>query len=445
MATTTAEKEQAKGAAPPEPNTPSEFGRTLDCVQGDAAETDNLAGSASASDSRIARRRQLIGKEFGDVQLLEELGHGGMGVVYKARQKSLDRLVAVKLLLSEQFHDEKRLARFRAEARAAACLTHPNIVQIYQVGECDAGHYFVMEYVEGPSLESLIYEGKLRLGSAINILLAVADAVHFAHSKGIIHRDLKPANIMVDQRRRPVIMDFGIAKFVGKSSKLTQEGVLMGTPAFMSPEQAGENAAEVGPQSDVYSLGAILYTMLAGRVPFDEGTTLKTVLKVIGPEMPPPIRSVRPRVPEHLERIALKCMQKDLADRYATAHLLAEELRTFLADPGKRSENRKPVLPALVLISTSSGQKIRFKKPASTIGRTSDCDVVIRAGDVSKHHCRIVIEEQGIAVEDLESANGTFVNGEKVQRCSLADGATVRFASHEFKARIVWPPSDSVH
>ncbi len=415
--------------------------KTIECAAADRVDTDSISGSAtqaSGPESSGMRRQRYIGMEFGDLVLIEELGRGGMGVVYKARQKSLDRVVAVKLLLHEEFQDETRLARFRAEARAAASLTHPNIVQVYQVGECDIAHYFVMEYVDGPSLESLIRDGKLLLGSAINFLISIADAVQFAHEKGVVHRDLKPANIMIDRGQRPVVMDFGIAKVLGQSSMLTQQGVVMGTPAFMSPEQAGEEPERVGPHSDIYSLGAILYMMLAGRAPFDEGTTLRTILKVIGPEMPASIRSIRPQIPEELERISLKCLQKKPEDRFKTAQTLAEKLRGFLADPGKKTVDRPP-LPRVILRSTSASQQIRLTKPVSIIGRTSDCDVVLRASDVSKQHCRIIIEADSVTIEDLGSANGTFVNGQRIRKAQLEDRDRIRFADHEFKIRMAMP------
>jgi eukaryotic-like serine/threonine-protein kinase len=210
----------------------------------------------------------LIGRTYDDLEFQEELGRGGMGIVFKARQKSLNRTVAVKLLLAEHYVDPVRLARFHAEARAAANLDHPNIVQVFQVGQCAVGHYFVMEYVNGQSLEAIAKSGKVSKSYAVSVLSVVAEAVHYAHTKGIVHRDLKPANILMDKSNRPVVMDFGIVKFVGKSSSLTQQGAIIGTPAFMAPEQAGETTEQVGPQSDVYSLGAILYMLLTGRAPY---------------------------------------------------------------------------------------------------------------------------------------------------------------------------------
>jgi serine/threonine protein kinase len=388
-----------------------------------------------------AAQSSLIGQTFHDLELLEEIGRGGMGVVFKGRQKSLDRLVAVKLLLAEHFADPLKLARFTAEARAAASLDHPNIVQIYQVGECPFGHYFAMEYVDGRTLENLIQQGNLSLVLTLHVLKTVAKAVHYAHTKGIIHRDLKPANIMIERTQRPVVMDFGIVKFVGKSSTLTQQGVVVGTPAYMAPEQAGEAPDQVGPPSDVYSLGGILYSMLTGRVPFDEGTPLRTILKVIGPDLPPPVRQLRPKVPAEIERICMKCLRKRPADRYATAQELTRDLRRFAATlkrdglRGKRPGGRS-TLPLARLVSVATGKQIRVLHDRTVLGRSSKCDVIVRAADVSKQHCQILVEPDRVVVEDLGSANGTYVNDRPIQQARLRHGDRLRVADHEFDVQL---------
>jgi serine/threonine protein kinase len=394
-----------------------------------------------ATESPVTKPEALVGQCFDDLELLEYLGRGGMGVVYKAKQRSLDRVAALKLLLAQHFLEPMRLARFQAEARAAASLNHTNIVQIYQVGQCSLGHYFVMEYVDGPSLETLIQKGTLSISQAVAILIRIAKAVHYAHSRGIIHRDLKPSNIMFDGSNRPVVMDFGIAKFIGRSSSLTQQGAVMGTPAFMAPEQAGEGGGTVGPHSDVYALGALLYTMLSGRVPFDEGTPIRTVLKVIGPDMPPELRSLRPEVPAKLEGICMRCMSKHPADRYASALALAEDLTRLRASlsslGGKAAMARRQ--PALLLESLADGKTLRVSRQKTVIGRTSDCDIVVRAADVSKQHCRILVDAEEIVVEDLDSSNGTFVNDRPVKRFPLVDGDRLRIGDYEFVVRLGKP------
>jgi serine/threonine protein kinase len=410
----------------------------------DAARTPFNLGRTVAAPVEPATTRSLVGQSFDDLELLAELGRGGMGLVYKARQKSLDRMVAVKLLLAEHYVDPTRLARFQAEARAAASLTHPNIVQVYQVGVCNLGHYFAMEFIDGRSLESFIYKGNTSVEAAVSVMIVVAGAVHYAHSKGIVHRDLKPANIMIDRTKRPVVMDFGIAKFVGKTSSLTQQGVVMGTPAYMAPEQAAGTPDEVGPHSDVYSLGAILYTLLAGRMPYEEETPLKTVLKVIGPDLPPPISKFRPNLPKALGRIVSKCMSKKPADRFTTANDFARALRRFRA--GKEDEvevEAKPpaserTTPAMTvtLVSRTTGEKLQLVRDNTTIGRSPDSDVVMGTTKVSKHHCRITIQGDGVHIEDLGSANGTFVNNKRISRATLADRDLLRIASNEFLVRI---------
>jgi serine/threonine protein kinase len=381
----------------------------------------------------------LVGSCFDDFEILAELGRGGMGVVVKARQKSLDRVVAVKLLLVEHSDNPVVVARFRSEARAAAALSHPNIVNVYQVGDCPLGPYFVMEHIEGGSLEALLQKGPVPVGGAVNLLITVTEAVHYAHTKGIIHRDLKPGNIMIDAFRRPVVMDFGIAKFVGKSSGLTAQGAIMGTPTYMPPEQADEEFDRVGPHSDVYSLGAILYTLLTGKVPYEAETALRTILKVVGPEMPAPVRSLRPEVPAALERICMKCLNKQPADRYPSARALADELRRFRTAAAGRAgtPGQKAAVTSLLLIAP--GRRIRLHQGTTVIGRASDCDLVLRAADVSKHHCRIVFGREEAVIEDLGSANGTLVNGDPVERAVLNEGDRLTIAGHTFEVRLSRP------
>ncbi len=409
--------------------------------------SDTSSGLTLTKSDPAVRRLALVGRSFDDLELLEELGRGGMGIVFKARQKSLDRLVAVKLLLYDHFPDSLRLARFQAEARAAASLVHGNIVQIYQVGECALGHYFAMEFIEGDSLETLIQKGSISLTSAVAITVRLAEAVHYAHAKGIVHRDLKPGNVMVDRTHRPVVMDFGIAKFVGKSSSLTQQGVIMGTPAYMSPEQASGAPDQIGPATDIYALGAILYTMLTGRTPYEAATPLLTVLKVVGTSMPSPVRQHRPQVPEELDRICMQCLSKQPAERPASAHALAVDLRRFYTDYSRQksdlgAEKRagaaprsKPLSPPALLTIQSTGKQIRLRG-VTTIGRASDCEIVIRAADVSKHHCRLVVSEGLVLAEDLSSANGTFVNGRPIQEVRLQDGDRLRVGACEFTVQI---------
>jgi serine/threonine-protein kinase len=378
----------------------------------------------------------LVGHTFGDFELTQELGRGGMGVVYKAWQKSLDRPVALKVLLSEHARNPALFHRFLAEARAAASLTHPNIVTVYSVGECIAGPYFVMELIDGPSLELLLAR-TLPVAWTVALLVTVAEAVQHAHEKGVIHRDLKPGNIMLHQSKRPVVLDFGIAKLMGKGTSVTQPGALIGTPAYMPPEQAGDEPAKIGPHSDVYALGAILYTLLTGKVPYDEGTALRTILRVISPEPPPPVRSLRPEVPPRLEQICMKCLEKEPANRYPTARALADDLRRFRAALQAKASTTsvRIVLPSVLLIAPG-GKQVRLYNQATVIGRSQECDLVVKASEVSKRHCRILLAPDHAIVEDLGSSNGTFVNGEQVDRARLHDGDELDLGGHVFQVRM---------
>ncbi|HEV7221785.1 MAG TPA: serine/threonine-protein kinase [Pirellulales bacterium] len=270
-------------------------------------------------------------RDFGDFELRAELGRGGMGVVYLARQRSLDRDVGVKMVLQGEWASASDLARFRSEAESAARLDHPHIVPVYEVGECEGRPYFAMKYVEGSTLAERLADGPLPPRDTAALLAPICDAIHFAHGRGILHRDLKPSNILIDLAGRPHVTDFGLAKRVQGDSQLTRSGAIVGTPCYMAPEQAAGNRGQLGPASDVYSLGTILYQMLTGRPPFQAATPLDTVLMVLEQDPLPP-RLLNPRADRDLEMIALKCLQKPPALRYATAKALGDDLRAFLVD-----------------------------------------------------------------------------------------------------------------
>lgn len=279
-----------------------------------------------------------FGSDFGKYELLSEIARGGMGVVYKARQKDLDRIVAVKMILSNHLATPEQVQRFYAEARAAARLHDPNIVAIHDVGEHHGQHYFVMEYVAGPSLAQLVRRGLLPAKDAARHLAAVARAVGHLHQEGIVHRDLKPSNILVDGDGQPRVTDFGLAKSIQDNSPATSIGAIVGTPGYMAPEQAAGRAGDVGPLSDVYSLGSILYELLTGRPPFQESTPLDTLVQVLEGEPPRPSRLIA-SVPRELELICLKCLEKDPGRRYPSATALAEDLERFLQ--GEQVEARR--------------------------------------------------------------------------------------------------------
>ncbi len=320
---------------------------------------------------------------FGDYEIVREVARGGMGIVYEARQTSLNRPVALKMILSGALAGEEDVRRFRREAEAAAGLDHPGIVPIFEVGEHQNQHYFSMAFIEGPSLAHEVAAGPLPPGRAAEIVWRIAEAVQFAHDRGVIHRDLKPANVLIDARGRPRVTDFGLAKTVRQDSGLTATGQVMGTPSFMPPEQAA--GKPVGPPADVYSLGAILYQLLTGRPPFHAAGPMETLLQVMEREAVPP-RQLNPSVPKDLETVALKCLEKIPTRRYASARSLADDLarwiegRPVLARPVGRMGRavrwcrRNPAMAALgataasLLIATAAASTTGYVLTTKALG-----------------------------------------------------------------------------
>ena len=259
---------------------------------------------------------------FGDYEVIREIARGGMGVVFQARQISLNRVVALKMILAGQLADEMDVRRFATEAEAAANLDHPGIVPIFEVGQHEGQHYFSMGFVEGQSLSQRLALGPLPSRESADLIGRVSDAIEYAHQRGVIHRDLKPANILLDRDGNPRVTDFGLAKKVEDQRGLTGSGTPLGTPSYMPPEQARGNQREVGPAADVYALGATLYRMVTGRPPFQAATAVVTLYQVVNADPVPP-RRLNPAVERDLETICLKCLEKDPARRYATAAALA--------------------------------------------------------------------------------------------------------------------------
>lgn len=295
------------------------------CLMREAFENDESPNSAGPTPTAGA---PLGG--FGNYDLLEELGHGGMGVVYKARQRSLQRVVALKMLLGGQFAGKVALGRFRAEAELAAQLQHPNIVAIHEIGEQDGLPYFTMDFVAGRNLVNLVRDHPLSAQAAANYVQIIARAIHYAHEQGVLHRDLKPSNILIDAFDQPRITDFGLAKrLTGSTSDLTVSGQALGSPNFMPPEQAAGKHKTSGPTSDIYGLGAILYYLITGRPPFMAENASAAVRQVLENEPVSP-RVLNPGVPRDLETLCLKCLQKEPTQRYASAQAVADELGRFL-------------------------------------------------------------------------------------------------------------------
>lgn len=270
-------------------------------------------------------------RRLGSYELLEQIGQGGMGVVYKARQAGLDRIVAVKTILGGLLATPASVWRFREEARCAARLQHPHIVTVYEAGEHEGLHYFSMEYVKGKTLSEVLKDGPLDPQRAVLYLKATAEAIHYAHQHSVLHRDLKPSNILIDETGQPQVTDFGLAKIVHEgASRHTATGVILGTAGYMPPEQADGRLADVNEQSDVYSLGAVLYETITGTAPFHAPTREQTLIEVINVPARPP-RELNPDIPSDVEAICLKCLEKDPRKRYTTAAELAEDCQRFLS------------------------------------------------------------------------------------------------------------------
>jgi WD40 repeat protein/tRNA A-37 threonylcarbamoyl transferase component Bud32 len=302
----------------------------------------------------------LLPCDFGEYELLEEIARGGMGVVYKARQKSLDRIVAVKMLLAGQFATKQFVQRFRTEAAAAAALRHPNIVAIHQVGFQSGQYFFSMEYVEGLNLAQLVGQKPLSSTKAATYLKAIAEAIDYAHQQGILHRDLKPSNVLIDSATdQPRVTDFGLARRLDGESTLTVTGQVLGSPSFMPPEQAGGGRKAMGRHSDVYGLGAILYHMVTARAPFQAQSLEATVTQVVNADPIAP-RLLNPAVRPDLETICLKCLEKEPSRRYQNARELAEELGRFL--------NGEPILARPVSRPERAWRWCRRKPALATLG-----------------------------------------------------------------------------
>ena len=291
--------------------------------------------SAVSSVKTVAQATQPP-PSFGGFELIQEIGRGGMGVVYSARQPSLDRNVAIKMILKGMFASAADVARFRAEAESSARLSHPNIVPVYEVGDVDGQPYFCMKLIDGVNLFQRLVDGPLPPRAAAQILAPVARAIGEAHRNGILHRDLKPSNILIDCDGRPYVTDFGLAKRINTGngdavSALTQSGAILGTPGYLAPEQAAGQRGVVSPATDVYCLGAILYAMLTGHPPFQATTAVDAILMSLEQDPLPP-RLLNPHADVDLEVVALKCLQKPPDLRYASADALADDLEAYLAN-----------------------------------------------------------------------------------------------------------------
>lgn len=291
--------------------------------------------TAPPTPERLESNSHRLNPQTSGFEILGEEARGAMGIVYRARQKNLGRVVALKVISTGPFAGEADYGRFQREVEAAGSLDHPNIVPIYECGTIEGRPYYTMPLVEGGNLEGCISKFVQDTRSAIALLLKVSRAVHYAHQRGILHRDLKPSNILLDIRREPLVADFGLAKFATNQADLTMTGATLGTPGYMAPEQASGDSKNVTTAADVYSLGAILYELLTGQPPFQAETPLATLRKTTD-EDPRPPSEIRPSIDRDLETVCLKCLSKDPAGRYASAEALAEDFARWL--------NHEPIL-----------------------------------------------------------------------------------------------------
>jgi TolB-like protein len=294
----------------------------------DAGFSEGTKATQATDGEKPAHLARLLG-ELGDYELVEEIGRGGQGVVFRARQKSLNRTVALKVISLGQWASKAHLKRFRREAEAAASLDHPCIVPIYEVGERDGSCYFSMKFVEGGQVDEVTRREPMPIRRAVELIAKVARTVHHAHEHGILHRDIKPGNILLDAKGEPHLTDFGLARLVESESSVTQTLDVLGTPSYMAPEQAVGNNAAVSSATDVYGLGAVLYQLLTGQPPFAGGATYETIKLLLDTEPRQP-RLLNPKIDRDLSTICLKCLEKDPKRRYSSALALAEDLERWL-------------------------------------------------------------------------------------------------------------------
>src|SRR6266436_602680 len=348
----------------------------------DELSRDNAKPASGVKDA--VRAATMLG-ELGDYELLEEIGRGGQGVVFRARQKSLNRTVALKVISLGQWASKAHLKRFRREAEAAASLDHPCIVPIYEVDERDGSCYFSMKFVEGGQLDEVTRREPMPIRRAVELIAKVARTVHYAHEHGILHRDIKPGNILLDAKGEPHLTDFGLARLVESESSVTHTLDILGTPSYMAPEQAVGNNTAVGNATDVYGIGAVLYQLLTGHPPFAGGATYETIRLLLDTEPRQP-RLLNPKIDRDLSTICLKCLEKDPKRRYSSALALAEDLERWLKhEPilarhagiftrGKKWVRRKPtkalLAASLIALAAALGWNVWrtevFRRPIAT-------------------------------------------------------------------------------
>jgi serine/threonine protein kinase len=359
-------------------------GVSLSAVASSKADHPGHSADPAPAATKSERFAEMLG-ELGDYELLEEVGRGGQGVVFRARQKSLNRTVALKVISLGQWASKAHVKRFRREAEAAASLDHPSIVPIHEVGERDGSCYFSMQFIEGGQLDEVVSRAPISIRQAAELIAKVARTVHYAHEHGILHRDIKPGNILLDQKGEPHLTDFGLARLVESESTITRTLEVLGTPSYMAPEQASGKNTQLTSPTDVYGLGAVLYQLLTGQPPFAGGTTYETIKLLLDTEPRPP-RLLNAKIDRELSTICLKCLEKDPKRRYSSALALAEDLEHWLkhepicAKPsgfvthGRKWVRRNPSTTVLVtlLVALAAGLTVTVwnRKPAVLIPKS---------------------------------------------------------------------------
>ncbi len=390
-----------------------------------------------------------IGRTLGGYQISEEIGRGGMARVYRAYQPQLERWVALKVLMTAGMGDREFLNRFRREAKAIAALRHPNILTIYDYGEEKGIAYIVMEYVDGGTLKARLTEGPMEWPDVATLVIPIGHALTYAHSQGIVHRDVKPGNVLLARTDWPLLADFGLVKLLGGQQGITKPGTSIGTPAYLSPEQAA--GEEVDHRSDIYGLGIVLYELLTGHVPFEADSPFEMMLLRLR-EPPVPPRHLNPRITSELEAIILRALARIPAARYPTMEALVDDLSRLpgaggraTSPPTELSKTTMPLNsfvvttgPRLVVAGTGAILPLPWQEVV-LIGRADppvtpppDVDLEPYGGDragVSRQHAHLLRRPEGWLLDDLHSTNGTFLNDVPVlpgQPVRVRSGDTIR-------------------
>ncbi|NUM34727.1 MAG: protein kinase [Candidatus Brocadiae bacterium] len=377
--------------------------------------------------------------KIGRYRIIKTLGEGGMGIVYLVYDSLLQREVALKVLIPSVAMMENANERFIREAQATAKLNHPNIIRIYDVGNEQDKSFFTMEFISGKSLKEIMEEKKIEKNILLKIFQKVVNALSYAHAQGIIHRDLKPGNILVDHENEPHVMDFGLAKIMGSAEGdiLTAPGAVIGSPAYMSPEQAKSELDKISKPSDVYALGVILYEMLTGQRLVQGNKLFEMFFQIIKKDTPP-LRGIAPEIPEELERICLKALQKEIHSRYPSAKEMAQDLDQFCQlreTQSKKENNQSNKISKIGLLRFQyyaeespkdnwiSFFEIPINQELISIGRNRGNDICIRVPEnqtrslhISGQHCKLMVtKDKKIQIIDLKSTNGTFLNGQPLE------------------------------